>query len=113
VRVSGSKVTGNWTEKNTRHDIDGVLQVTDVSDGHVIDSTTIAFRRCEGSVNYSIYTRGQYDEDGNVEYKSVFTFRKCERDHSRRLKPDQTVAEYTGKIRGNDLILTVKESTIH
>jgi hypothetical protein len=32
VKVSGSKVTGNWTEKETRNDIDGVLQVTDLSD---------------------------------------------------------------------------------
>ena len=110
VKVSGSKGTGNLTEKNTRHDIYG--QVTDISDGHVIDSTTVAFKRCEGTVNYFIYTR-RYDEDGTAEYKSVFTFTKCERDHSGRLKPGQTVAEYTGKIRGNDLILTVKESTIH
>jgi hypothetical protein len=87
--------------------------ITELRQKNIITLVKIAFKRCEDTVQYSIYPRGQYDGTGNVEYKSAFTFTKCERDHSGRLKPNQTVAEYIGKIRGNDLILTVKESAIH
>jgi hypothetical protein len=104
VKVGGTKLTGNWNETAMRT-YDGMGPISEISDGEVVNATTITFKRCKGTVTY-ITAYG--DEFGIPSQHSISTFKRCERDRFGRLKSDQTVVEYTGKVSSNDLTLTIK-----
>jgi len=100
IDIKGNGFSGKWSEPVSRS-LYEISPLPAFGNGVVVDAATIRFQRCQGDFL-------MFDHEFGVSMESQYTFIKCVRDRSGQLKRGLTVVEYTGRLDGDNLIVTEK-----